>query len=772
MSKKSKGSDSNKNKDNLSNFNLNQRSSKFDDLLSNNTRNNIPQDPKSLAKQRFKKIWKWTSIVIYLFLLGLGITGFIQSCVLKTTSTVGAGVEIYNNNNVAPYVTTYKVVEKEKEVPIYDEKGNPIYENGKQKTEKIKYYELEQRSKDNYLASNQTIKTIREQLETIYGEEVSKLYGVYDNYSSAIRILSKEGNTIDNSSEDNIVTGVVGQDSLLQGNKNNNFIFLNSKILDYLNQNSLKYQIQNDLEEINFYAISKPSNWNALSNSQKDYYGMGITDIETAFIPYEKINGTYQEIVEINGNYYTKDANGDGTIDSADYVQITDTNRISQFRFALKDVDVVSISKEETTNSGNNLLNSELFARDYLQSLANVIIRFSQLEDFSKIIEDKKSNTSPSTFSFQDNAKDNSSKIFEQFNSSNLEKLVVKNNDQINENNTFSLQQKNAILTYQNLITSLMEKIGFGIRKQVFSDENSNYYDKDANNTTPFEVEFLPDKNNKKDIIVGTSSTIQKPITSWADSWRLGPFYGLLVYPFSYITNGIINPMDNSNGWAGVLTMIVVILLTRIIVTLFTYKSLFATHKQQQLNPKKAKIDAKYEPFKGNREMEQRKRQEVAKLYKANNVSMWAPIKAMCISVPIFLVVWRVVQGIPDIKATVCLGVQFSLTSWRELFAGSWQYLPLLLIAPLTQAASHLLPKYLNKKRMSERANRAEIAALKKSNKTQNIVMIVFIVISLIFEAGVQIYWIISGLWQIMQLLVVHHIVKSNWYKTKGYKYL
>ena len=37
--------------------------------------------------------------------------------------------------------------------------------------------------------------------------------------------------------------------------------------------------------------------------------------------------------------------------------------------------------------------------------------------------------------------------------------------------------------------------------------------------------------------------------------------------------------------------------------------------------------------------MEQRKRQELAKLYKANNVSMMAPLKAMCISMPIFFAV-------------------------------------------------------------------------------------------------------------------------------------
>ena len=61
-------------------------------------------------------------------------------------------------------------------------------------------------------------------------------------------------------------------------------------------------------------------------------------------------------------------------------------------------------------------------------------------------------------------------------------------------------------------------------------------------------------------------------------------------------------------------------------------------------------------------------------------------------------------------------------------------------MAAATQALSHYLPRLLNRKRMSERSNKAEQQALKQANKTQNIITIVFIIISSLFEAGVQIY--------------------------------
>ena len=43
--------------------------------------------------------------------------------------------------------------------------------------------------------------------------------------------------------------------------------------------------------------------------------------------------------------------------------------------------------------------------------------------------------------------------------------------------------------------------------------------------------------------------------------------------------------------------------------------------KQQELQGKKAVIDAKYASYKGNKQMEARKRQEMADLYKKEGVS-------------------------------------------------------------------------------------------------------------------------------------------------------
>ena len=738
------------------NSNLN-RSKKFDDLLGNNNRPNTFNEIS--LKDKFKKIFKWISILIYLFLAAIGITGFIQSCVLHTSSTVGAGIELYNSkSSIAPYVSTFSIETKTRESNQYDENGGYKYdENGNIVKTKENYFVLAKKTKDSFLTKKDTINLLQNQLEQQYNNQVKDLYGVYDNYSSSLRILGTENQTLTYGQTQ--LSGDVEENQLLKGDKTNNYIFMNNKILDYLNKNGLSYVAQNNWYDLNFFVLERPQNWDGLSNTQKDYYGAGITDLTNAFQAFENINNQWIKVKVLNGKYVTQDVNADGFIDSANYVEIIDQDRINKFRYSLN-AEVATLSSSEV-----GLLNSEKFARDYSQSLINAVSSFSQLKPFYELIN-QRTNSSIDT----------NSSVADKFNAlsrENLENLTTKkviSKSVVTEDKLFTLEQKDAIISYQNEIFSLLNQLGYGIEKQVYSDQNSPNYTPD--NSQNFEVVFLPETKNKKDIVLGTGSAAQKPIYSWAGAWKLGPFYGLIIWPLSYMINGMMSSMPAMNGWEGIFAMVIVIIFTRILVTMFTYKSLFASHKQQQLNPKKAKIDAKYEGFKGNREMEQRKRQELSKLYKDNNVSLIEPLKALCISTPIFLAVWRIVQGIPDIKSTTWLGIQFSLTSWQELFSGSWQYLPLLLAAGLTQALSHFLPRILNKKRMDERANRAERAALKKANKTQNIIMIVFIVLAVIFEAGVQIYWIISGLWQIMQILIVHHIVKTNWYRTKWYKYL
>lgn len=481
--KKPNNNDKNK-LDSKSNFNNIKRSSKFDDLLGKSSRPNGNQINTISPKERFKKIWKYVSIGIYLFLAGLGVTGFIQSCVLRVSSTVGAGVELYNSpEDVAPYVSTYRVVEKEKDVIDYDSNGNPIIDEktGKYKTKKVKYYALEKDTKDNYLTSREDIVKIKNNLQSSYGTKygqthgdvIRDLYGEYDNYSSSLRII----NTTNNRSY------------VLRNDKAP--IFMNNKIINYLDENGMSYINQNNLYDINIFTLKRPNNINDLPNSQKDYYGAGITDISSAFETFEEINGKWVKVEVINGNYFTKDVNADGVIDSDTYVQITDLNRIAKFRYSLN-AEVATLSQNTA-----GLFNTEKFARDYYQSMNDILIKSPQMNEFYELVSDNNNIV---------NSESAVADIYKVLTKEKLQSLVnpsvnTRNNNGIDQraiqvNKLFTLKQKNAIITYQNEISSLLTKSNFGIRRQVYSDETSDNYE--PNIAKPFSLEFAPTNKNKK----------------------------------------------------------------------------------------------------------------------------------------------------------------------------------------------------------------------------------------------------------------------------------
>ncbi len=268
-----------------------------------------------------------------------------------------------------------------------------------------------------------------------------------------------------------------------------------------------------------------------------------------------------------------------------------------------------------------------------------------------------------------------------------------------------------------------------------------------------------------------SSETTYKPIVNWKHAWvrGVGPFYGLFVFPISKVSTGILNSFPILSGWESLISIIIIVFLLRIFAFILTFKSVLQQTKQQELQAKKATIDAKYLNYKGNKQMEARQKQEIAELYKREGVSPLGAIGSVFMTMPIFLSIWRIIGGLPQLKSTIWLGINFSATSYQNLFAGEWQYLPLIILAGLSSAFSQLFPRLLNKKRDGHRINVQQKEAMKKNNKTQNIVLAVFVFMALIFSAGIQIYWIIGAIWQIIQTTLTHQIIiyQKKWKSKK-----
>ncbi|MGL4343109.1 MAG: membrane protein insertase YidC [Metamycoplasmataceae bacterium] len=713
------------------------RSDKYD-FFKGGDNNNGPKFKKS-KKEHMKQIFKWVKVVFYVFLLGLSLTGCIQSLAIRSSSIAGSGIEFYKSKNeIAPFVSTYQIKTTK------DKDGNIIE------------HSLISLPKDNFLVNNpEEIKVFIEQLKLNNKE----FYGQYGNHSSALRIINENGESIDTNnfeqkSDSQIVTG---------NNKANRFIILNDYYLNALNESSTEtYEYANDIIKIPFFVAKRPDNKPDIEdkdNSVSKYNLPSPAIGANAFQAFRKENdGSYSlvKIDEKSGKYLAADGKTEINPNTPE-----GQKEIQAFKYKFQFEKIYLEVKVPV-----EIYSSEAYARDYLQSLLNVFIQFKQFELFEQ--------TLPNSTINLNSEKENKSSIQTRF--ENLSKIESNTFSSVDSNNNltveesnklFSFEQKNAMEKYQTQISPLIGSTGFGIKKLKLDDsENPDAW------ATPYQFDFLTDKNSKHSFLLNGSTEPQKPIINWSDAWGLGPFYGLVVYPIAFVVNSLSHSIPAMAGWGSVISIAVAVIVARLFTFLVTYKSAFAQSKQANLAPKKAKIDAKYADFKGNKVMEQRKRQEISELYKKNNINMLTPILSALISMPIFLAMWRVIQGIPILKSTDWLGINFSSLSYQELFSGAWQYLPLMIVAVLIQAGSQLVPRLLNKKRMSERANVAEKAALKKANKTQNIMMGVFIFMALIFEAGIQIYWIVGGIWMMLQSLMIHHIQKTKIFKEKLIKYV
>ena len=724
---------------------------------------------KKTPKEIFKLAFKYFKIAFYISLLGISLTGCIQSIAIKSSSTTGSGIEFYTNeNNIAPFVTTYKITDNTNK-PVLDEFGNNLRD---EKGNLVYEQQLVKDAKSNYLVTNNdlTIDNLMHQIKQQHDGK-NDLYGQYDNYSSSLRVLNNENKLVSNTLD---IKDFSGTGQLIKGTKDNKFLFLNSSMLNDLNNSTnLSYDYVNKILQIPIFLQKLPT-----TSPDKDE----LRNWENA-----RTGGKFQAFrpgsetpVKINdkGQYLKIDG-----ITPLDISVAEDKAEIESFEYSFEfDKIILEI---DLTNS----FASEKFSRDYLQSLVNIIMQFNQFNELDKLSSVSVENPDEEPISITEKRLNNlnglesqkflDNPVVETFKKvesiSNMDSKSVTNSSVFIENKNatnkrYSNAMRIAILNYQSNMNELLSKSGYSISKLNLTGENPDSWPTTPN---PFKLNFGEGNSQIYNFLNNGSLVGQKPIVTWGDAWGLGPFYGFIVYPMSFLVNSLVGSLPPSlGGGVALLSIVISVILARMLTLLLTYKSVFAQTKQQALAPKKAKIDAKYAAYKGNKQMEQKKRQETSELYKKNNINMLTPLLSTLVSMPIFLAMWRIIQGIPFIKSTSLWGINFSQTSWRELFAGEWQYLILIILAVVVQAGSQLLPRYLNKKRMKERSNISEKAAMKKANRTQNIIMAMFILMAVIFEAGVQIYWIVGGIWTMLQTLLIHHVQKTKFFKEKLIKYV
>ena len=277
-----------------------------------------------------------------------------------------------------------------------------------------------------------------------------------------------------------------------------------------------------------------------------------------------------------------------------------------------------------------------------------------------------------------------------------------------------------------------------------------------------------------------TKTPVEIEGKTYAYGWSKGFFEGLLVYPIgalidvmcaSFVNLG--NGLGGTNGWAQLLTIVLVTLIVRIFMFAVSFKSTLNNAKMTELQPQMAKIQAKYPNANTNQNEKARMADEMQKLYKKNHINPFSSFLVMIVQFPIFICVWGALIGSAWLSTGQFLGMNFTDSISSILFNGSnwangsaWTALILFLLMAAAQVVSMLLPQWMQKKRQAKVAKLGKNPAQTQQNRTMKIVtytmmiMIIFMGFSLASAMGV--YWFIGALISIVQTLVTQAIIHRH----------
>lgn len=264
--------------------------------------------------------------------------------------------------------------------------------------------------------------------------------------------------------------------------------------------------------------------------------------------------------------------------------------------------------------------------------------------------------------------------------------------------------------------------------------------------------------------------------TFTTNNWgfQYGPFFALFVYPGAMLVLNIMYPLrDAWGGLNALLAIFVLLFIIRGITLLISIRSTLQSERMSEIQGKLAEINAKYKDTKKDMATRQKKQMETQELYKKYNIKPFAMFEQMFVTMPIFLIVYRVVTILRPIKTVSLFGIwDLGASPLNEITSnfgsGGWVFIFFLLIIVPAQILSQKIPQILAKRRnnnaktLSQKGNEQA----KKMRMTQTIIMVVLVFVVITSPASVGMYWFLSSLFTIAQSLIIHKFIVSK--KSKG----
>lgn len=255
-------------------------------------------------------------------------------------------------------------------------------------------------------------------------------------------------------------------------------------------------------------------------------------------------------------------------------------------------------------------------------------------------------------------------------------------------------------------------------------------------------------------------------ISSWGQAWTVtkSPFYGLFVYPISWILVSIAKGFGG--GGVGIIFAIFfTTLIIKLITLAFTFKAQQNQERMQAVQLKTAEIQAKYKQSR-DQYSKQKMQMELMAVYKKEGINPISSFIPMFLSIPFLTAMFTVVKSTNLLKTAQVGAIKLIETPWSMITHGNLIYLVIVVVYLPIQLTSMLLPMFLNRSRQKIKTKESK-AAMKKQFIIQTIFILVFTIFVFITPSGVGIYWIISGGLQIVQTVSFHYYNKHKRYNNK-----
>lgn len=252
-------------------------------------------------------------------------------------------------------------------------------------------------------------------------------------------------------------------------------------------------------------------------------------------------------------------------------------------------------------------------------------------------------------------------------------------------------------------------------------------------------------------------------ISSFSQAIKLGPFYGLFVWPLCYLTtivSGVLGVDANQvpTTVSIIITIFFIVILIRGFITIFSIKQFKQQILMQKIQPKIAQIRAKYAGIK-DLATKQKMQMEIMELNKKNGVNPAGTLISTFITLPFFYSMYRVFSSLREFKDGYFFNKNWKMvySPFNGIFTHHiYIYFVFVVFLIPIQIISFKLPTWLARK--GQRNIYMEASAKKEYKRTQtitNVIAIVFALMAFELPISIGIYWIFSGLYTIFQTTVL-----------------